>query len=92
MTDDIRLNQAKRKAIKDAWKDTIWKRTPTEYDAKLSDAVDNFKQHESDVWNDVVKPTVEKNFPPEDMKVLQRYSRGGSYNSFSEYDSCFYFF
>ena len=76
MTDDIRLNQAKRKAIKDAWKDTIWKRTPTEFDAKLSDAVDNFKQHESDVWNDVVKPTVEKNFPPEDMKVLQRYSRG----------------
>ena len=88
---DIRLNQAKRKAIKDAWKDTIWKRTPTEFDAKLSDAVDNFKQHESDVWNDVVKPTVEKNFPPEDMKVLQRYSRGGSYNSFSEYDSCFFF-
>ena len=88
---DIRLNQAKRKAIKDAWKDTIWKRTPTEYDSNLSDAVSNFKQHESDVWNDVVKPTVEKNFPPEDMKVLQRYSRGGSYNSFSEYDSCFYF-
>ena len=26
MTDDIRLNQAKRKAIKDAWKDTIWKK------------------------------------------------------------------
>ena len=91
MTDDIRLNQAKRKAIKDAWKDTIWKRTPMEFDAKLSDAVDNFKQHESDVWNDVVKPTVEKNFPPEDMKVLQRYSRGSDYNSFSEYDSCFYF-
>jgi hypothetical protein len=53
--------------------------------------VANFKQHESDVWNNVVKPTVEKNFPPEDMKVLQRYSRGGSYNSFSEYDSCFFF-
>ena len=88
---DIRLNQAKRKASKDAWKETIWKRTPTEFDTKLSDAVDNFKQHESDVWNDVVKPTVEKNFPPEDMKVLQRYSRGSGYNSFSEYDSCFYF-
>jgi hypothetical protein len=91
MSDDIRLNQAKRKAIKDAWKDTIWKRTPMEYDIKLSDAVANFKQHESDVWNNVVKPTVEKNYPPEDMKVLQRYSRGGSYNSFSEYDSCFFF-
>ena len=76
MSDDIRLNQAKRKAIKDAWKDTIWKRTPTEYDSKLYDAVANFKQHESDVWNDVVKPTVEKNYPPEDMKVLQRYPRG----------------
>ena len=76
---DIRLNQAKRKAIKDAWKDTIWKRTPTEYDSKLYDAVANFKQHESDVWSDVVKPTVEKNFPPEDMKVLQRYSRGSGY-------------
>tara|TARA_R100001594_G_scaffold136986_1_gene179684 strand:- start:1686 stop:2627 length:942 start_codon:yes stop_codon:yes gene_type:complete len=88
---DIRLNQAKRKAIKDAWKDTIWKRTPTEFDSKLSDAVANFKQHESDVWNSVVKPIVEKNFPPEDMKVLQKYSRGSSCNSFSEYDSCFYF-
>ena len=91
MNDDIRLNQAKRKAIKDAWKDTIWKRTPTEFDTNLYDAVTNFKQHESNVWNDVVKPTVEKNFPPEDMKVLQRYSRGSGYNSFSEYDSCFYF-
>ena len=91
MSDDIRLNQAKRKAIKDAWKDTIWKRTPTEFDSKLYDAVANFKQHEKNVWNDVVKPTVEKNFPPEDMKVLQRYSRGSGYNSFSEYDSCFYF-
>ena len=88
---DIRLNQAKRKAIKDAWKETIWKRTPTEYDSKLYDAVANFKQHEKNVWNDVVKPTVEKNFPPEDMKVLQRYSRGSGYNSFSEYDSCFFF-
>jgi len=88
---DLRLNQAKRKAVTNAWKDTIWKRTPTEFDSKLYDAVTNFKQHESDVWNDVVKPTVEKNFPPEDMKVLQRYSRGSGYNSFSEYDSCFYF-
>ena len=89
--DDMRLNQAKRKAIKDAWKETIWKRTPTEFDSNLYDRVANFKQHESDVWKDVVKPTVEKNFPPDDMKVLQRYSRGSDYNGFSEYDSCFYF-
>ena len=88
---DIRLNQAKRKAVKNAWKDTIWKRTPTEFDSNLYDAVSNFKQHESDVWDSVVKPTVEKNYPPEDMKILQRYSRGSDYNSFSEYDSCFYF-
>jgi len=73
---DLRLNQAKRRAVTNAWKDTIWKRTPTEFDSNLYDAVTNFKQHESDVWNNVVKPTVEKNFPPEDMKVLQRYSRG----------------
>ena len=88
---DLRLNQPKRKAIKDAWKDTIWKRTPTEFDTKLYDAVTNFRQQEKDVWDSVVTPTVEKNFPPEDMKVLQRYSRGSGYNSFSEYDSCFYF-
>ena len=88
---DLRLNQAKRRAVTNAWKDTVWKRTPTEFDTNLYDAVTNFKQHESNVWNDVVKPTVEKNFPPEDMKVLQRYSRGSGYNSFSEYDSCFYF-
>ena len=78
---DIRLNQAKRKAVKNAWKDTIWKRTPTEFDSNLYDAVSNFKQHESDVWDSVVKPTVEKNYPPEDMKILQRYSRGSDYNS-----------
>ena len=51
MSDDIRLNQAKRKAVKDAWKETIWKRTPTEYDIKLSDTVANFKQHEKENWN-----------------------------------------
>ena len=71
MSDDIRLNQAKRKAIKDAWKDVTWKRTPTEYDIKLSDAVANFKQHESDVWNSVIKPIVEKKFPPDKMKILK---------------------
>ena len=68
---DLRLNQPKRKAVTNAWKDTVWKRTPTEYDIKLSDAVANFKQHESDVWNNVVKPTVEKNFPEWKMKILQ---------------------
>ena len=88
---DLRLNQPKRKAVTNAWKETVWKRTQTKHDIKLSDSVANFKQHEKDVWDSVVKPTVEKNFPPEDMKVLQRYSRGSGYNSFSEYDSCFYF-
>ena len=84
MSDDIRLNQAKRKAIKDAWKDTIWKRTPTEYDSKLSDAVANFKQHEKDVWNDVIKPIVEKKFPPDKMEILKEFE-------FTTHDSCFYF-
>ena len=40
---DLRLNQAKRRAVTNAWKDTVWKRTPTEFDTKLYDAVTNFK-------------------------------------------------
>ena len=51
---DLRLNQAKRKAVTNAWKDTIWKRTPSVFDSKLYYAVSNFKQHESDDWDSVV--------------------------------------
>ena len=43
---DLRLNQAKRKAVTNAWKETVWKRAPTEFDTNLYDAVTNFKQHE----------------------------------------------
>ena len=79
-----RLNQHKRKALKTAWKDVTWKRTPTEFDSNLYDAVTNFKQHESDVWNSVVKPTVEKKFPPDKMKILKEFDH-------TTWDSCFYF-
>ena len=81
-TDDIRLNQAKRKIIKDAWKDVTWKRTPTEFDTDLYDKVANFKQHESDVWNSVIKPIVEKKFPPDKMKILKEFDH-------TVWDSCF---
>ena len=79
-----RLNQHKRKALKTSWKDVTWKRTPTEFDSNLYDAVANFKQHESDVWNDVVKPTVEKKFPPDKMKILKEFDH-------TTWDSCFYY-
>ena len=46
--DDIRLNKAKRDAIKKAWRDVTLK-TPTQKDALLQDAVDTFKKLEQSV-------------------------------------------
>ena len=89
--DDIRLNKAKRDAIKKAWRDTTLK-TPTQKDTLLQDAVDTFRELEQSVWDNVIYPTVTKNFPQDDMQILKKYSRGsGGYSSFAQYDNCFYF-
>ena len=87
--DDIRLNKAKREAIKKAWRDVTLK-TPTQKDTLLQDAVDTFRELEQSVWDNVIYPTVTKNFPQNDMQILKKYSRGG-YGSFAQYDNCFYF-
>ena len=88
--DDIRLNKAKRDAIKKAWRDTTLK-TPTQKDTLLQDAVDTFRELEQSVWDNVINPVVCSNFPQDDMKILKKYSRGGYNSSFAQYDNCFYF-
>ena len=88
--DDIRLNKAKRDAIKKAWRDTTLK-TPTQKDELLNDAVSKFRELEQSVWNNVINPVVISNFPQDDMKILKKYSRGGYGGSFAQYDNCFYF-
>ena len=88
--DDIRLNKAKRDAIKKAWRDTTLK-TPTQKDTLLQDAVDTFRELEQSVWDNVINPVVTQNFPQDDMKILKKYSRNGSYGAFAQYDNCFYF-
>ena len=87
--DDIRLNKAKRDAIKKAWRDTTLK-TPTQKDTLLQDAVDTFRELEQSVWDNVINPVVCSNFPQDDMQILKKYSRG-NYSSFAQYDNCFYF-
>ena len=88
--DDIRLNKAKRDAIKKAWRDTTLK-TPTQKDELLNDAVSKFRELEQSVWDNVINPIVTQNFPQDDMKILKKYSRGGYGGSFAQYDNCFYF-
>ena len=88
--DDIRLNKAKRDAIKKAWRDTTLK-TPTQKDTLLQDAVDTFRELEQSVWDNVINPVVCSNFPQDDMQILKKYSRGGYGGSFAQYDNCFYF-
>ena len=87
---DIRLNKAKRDAIKKAWRDTTLK-TPTKKDTLLQDAVDTFRNLEQSVWDNVINPVVCSNFPQDDMQILKKYSRGGYGGSFAQYDNCFYF-
>jgi len=88
--DDIRLNKAKRDAIKKAWRDTTLK-TPTQKDELLNDAVSKFRELEQLVWDNVINPIVVQNFPQDDMKILKKYSRGGYSGDFAQYDNCFYF-
>ena len=69
--DDIRLNKAKRDAIKKTWRDTTLK-TPTQKDTLLQDAVDTFRELEQSVWDNVINPVVTQNFPQDDMQILKK--------------------
>ena len=87
----IRLNSQKRQALKKEWANTVYNNMPLQVDEDLKEAQENYRTIRSDVWDNVITPNVEANFPMADMKVLQKYSGSSGYNSFTETDSCFYF-
>jgi len=87
----IRLNSQKRQALKKEWANTVYNNMPLQVDEDLKEAQENYRTVRSDVWDNVITPNVEANFPMADMKVLQKYSGSSGYNSFTETDSCFYF-
>ena len=87
----IRLNSHKRQALKKEWARTVWDNMSLQVDEDLKEAQANYREVRSDVWDQVITPNVEANFPMADMKILQKYSGGSSYNNFTETDSCFYF-
>jgi hypothetical protein len=64
---------------------------PLQVDEDLKEAQENYRTVRSDVWDNVITPNVEANFPMADMKILQKYSGSSHYNNFTETDSCFYF-
>ena len=54
-------------------------------------AQENFRSVRDDVWDNVITPQVEAHYPMADMKILQKYDTGRSYDRFTDKDSCFYF-
>jgi len=87
----IRLNEQKRRLLKKEWSHTVYNNMPMQVEEDLRLAQENFRSVRDDVWDNVITPQVEKNFPMADMKVLQRYSSSSGYNRFTDTDSCFYF-
>ena len=87
----IRLNSQKRQALKKEWANTVYNNMPLQVDEDLKEAQENYRTVRSDVWDNVITPNVEANFPMADMKILQKYSGSSHYNNFTETDSCFYF-
>ena len=87
----IRLNSQKRQALKKEWANTVYNNMPLQVDEDLKEAQENYRTVRADVWDNVITPNVEANFPIVDMKILQKYSGSSHYNNFTETDSCFYF-
>ena len=87
----IRLNSHKRQALKKEWARTVWDNMPLQVDEDLKEAQANYRETRSDVWDYVITPNVEANFPMADMKILQRYSGDTHYRDFTDTDRCFYF-
>ena len=87
----IRLNQQKRQLLKKEWQHTVYNNMPMQVEEDLRLAQENYRSVRKDVWDNVITPQVEKNFPMADMKVLQRYSDSSRYHRFTDTDSCFYF-
>ena len=87
----IRLNSHKRQALKKEWARTVWDNMSLQVDEDLKEAQANYREVRSDVWDKVITPNVEANFPMVDMKILEKYSGGSHYNNFTDTDRCFYF-
>ena len=87
----IRLNASKRQALKKEWLHTVYNNMHLQVDEDLKEAQRNFRSVRSDVWDKVITPIVEKNYPMADMKILQKYSTSNRYSSFTDTDRCFFF-
>ena len=87
----IRLNSHKRQALKKEWARTVWDNMSLQVDEDLKEAQANYREVRSDVWDKVITPNVEANFPMADMKILEKYSGGSHYRDFTDTDRCFYF-
>ena len=87
----IRLNQQKRQLLKKEWQHTVYNNMPMQVEEDLKLAQQEYREVRDMAWDGVITPTVEKNFPIADMKVLQRYSTNSGYGRFTDTDSCFYF-
>ena len=87
----IRLNQQKRQLLKKEWQHTVYNNMPMQVEEDLRLAQENYRSVRKDVWDNVITPQVEKNFPMADMRVLEKYSSGSNYSRFTDTDSCFYF-
>ena len=87
----IRLNEQKRRLLKKEWSNTVYNNMPMQVEEDLRLAQENYRSVREDVWDNVITPQVEKNFPIADMKILQKYSGTSHYSRFTDTDSCFYF-
>ena len=87
----VRLNANKRQLLKKEWQHTVYNNMPMQVEEDLKLAQQEYREVRDMAWDGVITPTVEKNFPIADMKVLQRYSTNSGYGRFTDTDSCFYF-
>jgi hypothetical protein len=67
----IRLNQQKRQLLKKEWQHTVYNNMPMQVEEDLRLAQENYRSVREDVWDNVITPQVEKNFPMADMKCYK---------------------
>ena len=88
MTERLRLNGAKRSALKkEHWKVNL--QTPCEQKDNLINAQTHFYNTQTDV-HEICKQVVEERFPKADRDVMRKYNSDRSYHTtFTSMDSCF---
>ena len=87
----IKLNKKKREALNKKWSDIVWNNMHLEADEDLEEAQAIFREKRSDVWDEVITPQIEDNFPMAEMNILKKYETGSYYRSFTTTDRCFVF-